>query len=76
MTTAAHRHDAVVARCFEAWNAVGHEAVTAVITATHERFPGFVFRLAGSVDGHHDTARFSQEPVNRADGPAPPPAPT
>ncbi|GAA3506211.1 nuclear transport factor 2 family protein [Streptomyces prasinosporus] len=49
----------------------GHEAITAVITAAHERFPGFVFRLAGDVDGHHDTARFSWELVSTADGSAP-----
>ncbi|MFI8204046.1 nuclear transport factor 2 family protein [Streptomyces sp. NPDC085937] len=96
--TAAHRHDAAVARCFEAWNAddpqtrakvvadvwtadgrytdplcdaVGHEAIAAVITAAREQFPGFSFRPAGPVDGHHDTARFSWELVNDADGSAP-----
>ncbi|MFC8392963.1 nuclear transport factor 2 family protein [Streptomyces sp. NPDC057238] len=52
-------------------DALGHEAITAVIAATHEQFPGFAFRLAGNVDGHHDTARFSWELVNRADGSAP-----
>ncbi|MEV5513497.1 nuclear transport factor 2 family protein [Streptomyces flaveolus] len=49
----------------------GHEQIAAVITATHEQFPGFVFRLSGAVDGHHDTARFSWELVNGADGSAP-----
>ena len=52
-------------------DAVGHEAITAVIAAAHDRFPGFAFRLAGTVDGHHDTARFSWELVNTADGSAP-----
>lgn len=52
-------------------DAVGHEAITAVIAAAHEQFPGFAFRLVGNVDGHHDTARFSWELVNRADGSAP-----
>ncbi|MET4660911.1 hypothetical protein ABID80_004639 [Streptomyces sp. PvP037] len=52
-------------------DAVGHEAITAVIAAAHDRFPGFSFRLAGTVDGHHDTARFSWELVNTADGSAP-----
>ncbi|MFD5103625.1 nuclear transport factor 2 family protein [Streptomyces albidochromogenes] len=52
-------------------DAAGHEAIAAVITGTHEQFPGFVFRLAGSVDGHHDIARFSWELVNEADGSAP-----
>ncbi|WP_438828018.1 nuclear transport factor 2 family protein [Streptomyces tropicalis] len=49
----------------------GHEGIAAVIEAAHARFPGFSFRLAGSVDGHHDTARFSWELVNDADGSAP-----
>ncbi|MFI9469450.1 nuclear transport factor 2 family protein [Streptomyces sp. NPDC052492] len=96
--TAAHRHDAAVARYFEAWNAddaqarakavtdvwtadgrytdplcdaVGHEAITAVIAAAREQFPGFSFRPAGPVDGHHDTARFSWELVNDVGGSAP-----
>lgn len=49
----------------------GHEAITAMIGAMRERFPGFGFRLTGAVDGHHDTARFSWELVNAADGSAP-----
>lgn len=49
----------------------GHEQIAAVIAAAHEQFPGFVFRLAGAVDGHHDTARFSWELVSEADGSAP-----
>ncbi|WP_328498337.1 nuclear transport factor 2 family protein [Streptomyces sp. NBC_00414] len=49
----------------------GHDAVAAVIAAAHEQFPGFVFRPAGAVDGHHDIARFGWELVNTADGSAP-----
>ncbi|WP_411149875.1 nuclear transport factor 2 family protein [Streptomyces sp. A30] len=49
----------------------GHEQIAAVIAGTHEQFPGFAFRLAGAVDGHHDTARFSWELVSEADGSAP-----
>jgi hypothetical protein len=49
----------------------GHEQITAVITAAHQQFPGFSFRPLGAVDGHHDTARFSWELVNDADGSAP-----
>ncbi|MGW6645151.1 polyketide cyclase [Streptomyces sp. A244] len=49
----------------------GHEGITAVIAAAREQFPGFAFRLAGGVDGHHDTARFSWELVSAADGSAP-----
>ncbi|TDT38822.1 SnoaL-like protein [Streptomyces sp. BK208] len=52
-------------------DARGHEQIAAVITGVHEQFPGFVFRLSGVVDGHHDTARFSWELVNEADGSAP-----
>ncbi|OIJ93978.1 nuclear transport factor 2 family protein [Streptomyces monashensis] len=48
----------------------GHEGVAAVITAAHEQFPGFVFRPLGTVDGHHDTARFGWELVGE-DGSAP-----
>ncbi|MEU6812533.1 nuclear transport factor 2 family protein [Streptomyces sp. NPDC046831] len=49
----------------------GHEHIAAVISAAHEQFPGFAFRLTGAVDGHHDTARFSWELVSEADGAAP-----
>jgi len=49
----------------------GHEQIAAVITAAREQFPGFSFRRTGSVDGHHDTARFSWELVSDADGSAP-----
>ncbi|MGC9541512.1 nuclear transport factor 2 family protein [Streptomyces sp. UG1] len=49
----------------------GHEGIVAVVSAAHARFPGFVFRLTGSVEGHHDTARFSWELVSEADGSAP-----
>ncbi|MFG2942189.1 nuclear transport factor 2 family protein [Streptomyces sp. NPDC048282] len=46
----------------------GHAQIAAVIAATHARFPGFVFRPLGAVDGHHDTARFGWELVNEAGG--------
>ncbi|MFB6936375.1 nuclear transport factor 2 family protein [Streptomyces sp. HUAS 31] len=49
----------------------GHAQLAAVISAAHEQFPGFAFRLTGSVDGHHDTARFSWELVSQTDGAAP-----
>ncbi|KND37360.1 nuclear transport factor 2 family protein [Streptomyces acidiscabies] len=49
----------------------GHAGITAVIAAAHEQFPGFAFRPTGTVDGHHDTARFSWELVNEADSSAP-----
>ena len=41
--------------------AQGREAIAATIGAVQEQFPGFVFRLAGPVDAHHDQARFTWE---------------
>jgi hypothetical protein len=49
----------------------GHDGIAAVIAGAQERFPGFAFRLAGAVDGHHTTARFGWELVSAADGSAP-----
>ncbi|GHD64781.1 isomerase [Streptomyces mirabilis] len=49
----------------------GHDGIAAVIAAAHEQFPGFSFRPAGPVDGHHDIARFGWELVDAADGTAP-----
>lgn len=41
--------------------AQGREAIAATIGAVQGQFPGFVFRLAGSVDAHHEQARFTWE---------------
>ena len=41
--------------------AEGREAIAATIGAVQQQFPGYRFRLAGPVDGHHDQARFSWE---------------
>jgi hypothetical protein len=49
----------------------GHEAIAAVVASAQEQFPGYEFRLAGAVDGHHDIARFGWELVSAADGSAP-----
>ncbi|MFI1224610.1 MULTISPECIES: nuclear transport factor 2 family protein [unclassified Streptomyces] len=49
----------------------GHEGLAALIAGTHEQFPGFRFRPAGTPDGHHDLVRFSWELVSPADGSAP-----
>ena len=38
--------------------AEGRDAFDATV---QEQFPGFVFRLAGPVDAHHDQVRFSWE---------------
>jgi SnoaL-like domain len=40
-------------------DAHGHDAIDAAIAATQGQFPGQVFTLAGTVDTHHDVARFS-----------------
>ncbi|QHC24647.1 nuclear transport factor 2 family protein [Streptomyces sp. GS7] len=48
----------------------GHEGLAAAIAGAHQQFPGFVFRLLGAVDGHHDIARFGWELV-APDGSAP-----
>ncbi|MCX4644259.1 nuclear transport factor 2 family protein [Streptomyces sp. NPDC055059] len=49
----------------------GHEGIAAVIAAAREQFPGFAFRQTGTVDAHHDIARFTWELVSAADGSAP-----
>ncbi|WP_371502388.1 nuclear transport factor 2 family protein [Kitasatospora sp. NBC_00374] len=49
----------------------GHEALVALISATHRQFPGFEFRQTGTSDAHHDLVRFTWELVSRTDGSAP-----
>jgi hypothetical protein len=39
----------------------GHDEIAGLIGAVQSQFPGFTFRLAGSVDGHHDLLRFHWE---------------
>ena len=39
----------------------GHAAINGMVRAMQERFPGYRFRRAGSVDGHHDRIRFGWE---------------
>jgi SnoaL-like protein len=41
--------------------AEGREAIASMIGAVQDQFPGFRFRLAGPVDGHHNQARFGWE---------------
>jgi len=41
--------------------AEGRDAIAATIRAVQGQFPGFVFRLTGPVDAHHDQARFGWE---------------
>ncbi len=42
-------------------DAQGPDTIAATIGAVQDQFPGYVFRLAGDVDGHHDQVRFSWE---------------
>jgi hypothetical protein len=37
----------------------GRPALDATISAVQQQFPGFVFRLAGPADAHHDQLRFT-----------------
>jgi hypothetical protein len=39
--------------------AAGRDQIDALIAAVQAQFPGLAFTLAGPVDAHHDTARFS-----------------
>jgi hypothetical protein len=48
----------------------GRDRIAALIAGVQDQFPGFTFRLAGDVDGHHRLARFSWE-LGPAEGPAP-----
>jgi hypothetical protein len=52
-------------------DAEGREAIAATIGAVQQQFPGFVFRLSGPVDAHHDQARFNWElgPAGASDAP-------
>ena len=50
--------------------AEGPAAIAETIGAVQGQFPGFAFRLAGPVDGHHDQIRFTWE-LGPAEGPAP-----
>ena len=42
-------------------DAEGREAIDQTIGAVQDQFPGFVFRLAGPVDAHHNQGRFTWE---------------
>lgn len=42
-------------------DAQGREAIDQTIGAVQDQFPGFVFRLAGPVDAHHNQGRFTWE---------------
>jgi len=39
--------------------ASGHDQISALVGAVHQRFPGFRFNLLGKADAHGDHLRFS-----------------
>jgi SnoaL-like domain len=39
--------------------AEGHEQISGLVGAVHQRYPGFRFQLAGQADAHGEHARFS-----------------
>ncbi|TMQ96667.1 nuclear transport factor 2 family protein [Actinomadura soli] len=41
--------------------AEGRDAIDAFVGAAQQQFPGLVFRVAGTVDAHHNVARFTWE---------------
>lgn len=49
----------------------GRAAVDGLIGAVQQQFPGFVFTLGGTVDAHHDQARFTWNlgPAGAAEAP-------
>jgi len=49
----------------------GRSALVDAIGAVHGQFPGFAFRPAGAVDGHHEQVRFGWElgPQDAPDAP-------
>lgn len=49
----------------------GHRGTAGMIAAVREQFPGFTFVHTGTVDGHHDTARFTWELRPAGDGSGP-----
>jgi SnoaL-like domain len=46
----------------------GSAGIDAMVEAVQQRFPGYRFRRAGAVDGHHDRLRFCWE-LAAEDGP-------
>jgi hypothetical protein len=39
----------------------GYDEIDSTVAGAQAQFPGFMFRLAGPVDAHHNLARFSWE---------------
>lgn len=50
-----------------ALEADGYDALSQMVAAVHERFPGHAFRRLSAIDTHHDQARFAWE-LAAADG--------
>jgi len=47
----------------------GRDGLDAMVAAVHAQFPGHRFRLTGTVDAHHDRARWNWELAGPNDGP-------
>jgi SnoaL-like domain len=43
------------------FSADGHDGLDRMVAAVHEQYPGHTFRLTGTVDAHHDRARWGWE---------------
>jgi hypothetical protein len=52
------------------FDADGYDGLAAMVDAVHQQFPGHAFRLAGSVDAHHDRLRWTWELAPEAGGAA------
>lgn len=48
----------------------GRAGIDALVQGVHQQFPGYRFRQAGAVDGHHGYVRFAWE-LGPEDAPAP-----
>lgn len=45
--------------------AVGHDALGAMVDAVQDKYPGARFRRTTGIDGHHDDVRFGWDLVGR-----------
>lgn len=49
--------------------ATGHDALDGMVAAVHQQFPAYRFQLTGTVDSHHNRARWSWELAGPDGGP-------
>jgi hypothetical protein len=50
-------------------DSAGHDAISAMIAAVQQIFPGYRFRLSSGIDSHHDRVRFSWQAGGAPDAP-------